>query len=102
LEDFLPRLRVGLVCVVELFRRQTRNLNDRPDFDGPLASARNPGGNADRFVKILRLDQEITAKLFPRLGARAVIGPEPDAAIALIPEGPYVLAKASAPEMALR
>jgi hypothetical protein len=51
---------------------QVRNLDYRPDFDGPFARTRNPFGNFDGFVEILGLDQEVAAKLFAGFGEGTV------------------------------
>src|SRR5437870_13033983 len=47
---------------------QTRNFHHRPDFDGSETGCGNSFRYTDRFVEILRIDQVISAELFPRFG----------------------------------
>src|ERR1039457_4045017 len=55
-----------------LIRRQSRNLNHRPDFDGALARPWDACRYADGLVEILRIDQEVAAELFAGLRERTV------------------------------
>src|SRR5258707_14116020 len=59
-----------------LSRRQPRNLQYRPDFHGPLASPGNSASNADGFVEVLGIDQEIPPQVLARFGTGSV-GHEP-------------------------
>src|SRR5687768_5970653 len=45
---------------------QACDLDQRPDLDGSNARAWNSRGNADRFVAILGMDEEIARDLFAR------------------------------------
>src|SRR5213593_760458 len=51
-----------------LVRRQIRQLNHRPDFDGAAPRHGDLRGDGDRFVAILRVHQEVSAQLL--LGLR--------------------------------
>src|SRR4029077_3188105 len=66
-----PRTKLAAIFNI-LLRRQPWDLYDRPDLDGPLAGHGILGGNADRLVEILGVDEEIAAQLFACLRERTV------------------------------
>src|SRR5438093_995976 len=72
----LSRYSIASYQFLQTLRRQPRYFDDRPDFDGPLASHRNPCSDGDGLIEILGLNEEVTAQLFARLRERAV-GHEP-------------------------
>src|SRR5262249_47397599 len=43
---------------------QSRQLDDRADLDGPNPSRRDPGGDGDRVVEVLGVDQVEPSELF--------------------------------------
>src|SRR5579871_3196669 len=51
---------------------QLFQLDDRANFDGALARARNATGDGDGFVEILDVDQEESAELLARFRKGAV------------------------------
>src|SRR5262249_4830774 len=52
-------------------RRQTLQLKNRPDFDGPLPCAREAARDFNRVVEVSGVDQVEAAELFAGLGERA-------------------------------
>jgi hypothetical protein len=40
------------------FRRKSRDLMDRPDFDGAFACTRNPLGDGNRLVEVPGVDRK--------------------------------------------
>src|SRR5689334_7677776 len=45
---------------------------DRADLDGARARQRNPGGDGERFVEILHVDEHVAAELLARLRERPI------------------------------
>src|SRR6266849_8730674 len=66
-----PRTKLAAVFNI-LLSRQARDFNHWPDLDSPLAGHGNLGGNADRLVEILGVDEEIAAQLLARLRERTI------------------------------
>src|SRR5262245_18400136 len=52
--------------------RQAGDFHHRPNLDGSFACAGYPCRDAERFVKIARIDHKKPAELFARLGKRPV------------------------------
>src|SRR5688500_15229985 len=68
----MPRIYLSTSVLYGSSLRQACDLDQRPDLDGSNARAGNSRGDADRFVAILGMDQEIARDLLPRLDERPV------------------------------
>src|SRR5262249_3756397 len=55
---------------------QARDINDRPDLDGPLTRHGNPCCDSDGLVAMLGLNEKVATELFARL-CEWTIGDEP-------------------------